>query len=92
MLVIALCMRGKPQSFLKLREQECHPSLNIAMSTFPNTLEPLLGPTVESILHELEDIHPPLNPTPDESMEKIMYRSGQRSVVEWIRTRINEDE
>ena len=61
------------------------------MSTYPNTLESILGPNLESILAELEEIHPPLNPTPDESMEQIMYRSGQRSVVEWIKDRINEE-
>ena len=60
------------------------------MSISRNILEPIIGPTVESILVELETIHPPLNPNPDESMEKIMYRSGQRSVVEWIRNRIEE--
>jgi hypothetical protein len=60
------------------------------MSTSRNILEPVIGPTLESVLFELEEIHPPLTPTPDESMEKIMYRSGQRSVVDWIRTRIEE--
>ncbi len=60
------------------------------MSTSRNILEPVIGPTLESVLLELEEIHPPLTPTPDESMEKIMYRSGQRSVVDWIRTRIEE--
>jgi len=60
------------------------------MSTSRNILEPVIGPTLESVLLELEEIHPPITPTPDESMEKIMYRSGQRSVVDWIRTRIEE--
>jgi len=60
------------------------------MSTSRNILEPVIGPTLESVLLELEEIHPPLTPNPDESMEKIMYRSGQRSVVDWIRTRIEE--
>ena len=60
------------------------------MSISPNILEPILGPTLEAILSELEEIHPPLNPTPDEKMEQIMYRSGQRSVVEWIKNRIEE--
>jgi len=60
------------------------------MSTSHNILEPVIGPTLESVLLELEEIHPPLTPTPDESMEKIMYRSGQRSVVDWIRTRMEE--
>tara|TARA_B100000287_G_scaffold75282_1_gene67170 strand:+ start:125 stop:310 length:186 start_codon:yes stop_codon:yes gene_type:complete len=60
------------------------------MSTSRNILEPVIGPTLESVLLELEEIHPPLTPTPDESMEKLMYRSGQRSVVDWIRNRIEE--
>ena len=60
------------------------------MSISPNTLEAILGPNLESILAELEEIHPPITPNPDETMEKIMYRSGQRSVVEWIKDRIEE--
>tara|TARA_Y100001973_G_C5201976_1_gene338547 strand:- start:3866 stop:4051 length:186 start_codon:yes stop_codon:yes gene_type:complete len=60
------------------------------MSTYPNTLESIIGPTIESVLNELEFIHPPLNPTPDDSMEQIMYRAGQRSVVEWIKNKLEE--
>ena len=37
-----------------------------------------------AMVQQLEEIFPPTNPTPDDTMEKIMYRSGQRSVVEWI--------
>ena len=61
------------------------------MSISPNTLEAILGPNLESILAELEEIHPPITPNPDETMEKIMYRSGQRSVVDWINNRIKQD-
>ena len=61
------------------------------MSISPNILEPILGPTLESILVELEEIHPPLNPNPDESMEKIMYRSGQQEVVQYIKSILNEE-
>ena len=61
------------------------------MSTYPNTLESILGPNLEQILTELEEIYPPTNPNPNEKMETIMYRSGQRSVVEWIKTRISEE-
>ena len=61
------------------------------MSTYPNTLESILGPNLEQILTELEEIYPPTNPNPNEKMESIMYRSGQRSVVEWIKTRISEE-
>ena len=42
------------------------------MSTYPNTLESILGPNIESILAELEEIHPPITPNPDETMEKII--------------------
>jgi len=61
------------------------------MSTYPNTLESILGPNLESILSELEEIYPPLTPNPEESIERIMYRSGQRSVVEWLKQRIGEE-
>ena len=61
------------------------------MSTYPNTLESILGPNLEQILTELEEIYPPTNPNPNEKMETIMYKSGQRSVVEWIKARISEE-
>ena len=61
------------------------------MSTYPNTLESILGPNLESILSELEEIYPQVTPSPEDSLETIMYRSGQRSVVDWIKTRINEE-
>ena len=32
----------------------------------------------------LNETFPPTQPIPEDTMEKIMYRSGQRSVVEWI--------
>ena len=61
------------------------------MSTYPNILESVIGPTLEQILAELEEIYPPNNPNPTEKMETIMYKAGQRSVVEWIKTRISEE-
>mgnify|MGYP001484595365 CR=1 FL=1 len=39
----------------------------------------------------LEENFPPITPTPDDSIEKIMYRSGQRSVVEWLINRIENN-
>jgi hypothetical protein len=85
-------MKVKLQSFPKLSQQECQPSLNIVMSISPNTLESILGPNLESILAELDEIYPPTNPTPNDNIETIMYRSGQRSVVEWIRERVSSEE
>jgi hypothetical protein len=61
------------------------------MSTYPNTLEPLLGPTPKSILLEMEDKFPPINPHPKEELSSIMYKAGQRSVVEWLRDKLEEE-
>ena len=53
--------------------------------------EPLLGPTPESLLLEMEDNFPPVNPHPKEEISTIMYKAGQRSVVEWLRNKLEED-
>ena len=56
--------------------------------TYPNTLEPLLGPTPESLLREMEERFPPVNPHPKEELASIMYKAGQRAVVEWYNERV----
>ena len=61
------------------------------MSTYPNMLEPLIGPTVESLLLEMEEKFPPVNPHPKEEIGTIMYKAGQRSVVEWYQERIDNE-
>ena len=53
------------------------------MSTSPNMLE-VFGMQSRGLIHALDESFPPTNPTPDDSMAKVMYRSGQRSVVEWV--------
>ena len=58
----------------------------------PTSLNTLNLLTVERLLDELEDLYPPINPTPDTPINQIMYRSGQASVVEWIRTRITQED
>jgi NADPH-dependent 7-cyano-7-deazaguanine reductase QueF len=58
------------------------------MSIYPNTLEPIFGPELRSIIEELDEFYPPVTPTPDWTERQIMYRSGQRSVVEWLIQRI----
>ena len=59
------------------------------MSTSLNMLE-TLGMEHHAMVKELEDHFPPLTPTPGDSIEQIMYRSGQRSVVEWLLDRIEQ--
>jgi hypothetical protein len=58
--------------------------------TFLNMLE-TQGLQLSSLITELEQNFPPLNPHPDDSHSQIMYRSGQRSVVEWINHKFTED-
>ena len=53
-------------------------------------LEPLLGPNPESLLIEMEEKFPPLTPHPKEELASIMYKSGQRSVIEWYKSRLDE--
>ena len=53
------------------------------MSISLNTLE-TYGMQSRGLVAQLEETFPPTNPNPDDSMEKIMYRSGQHSVVEWV--------
>ena len=84
-------MRGKLHSFLIHGQQGCQRSLSIAMSTYPNMLEPLIGPNAQAILQELEEKFPPVNPHPKEDIGAIMYKSGQRSVVEWIAKRLEDE-
>ena len=60
------------------------------MSTYLNTLE-LYGMETRAIISELEENFPPVTPSPEDTIEKIMYRSGQRSVVEWLLTRLEDN-
>jgi hypothetical protein len=56
------------------------------MSTSLPTLNLLetKGIQANALLAVLEENFPPTNPTPQQSMEQIMFQAGQRSVVEWV--------
>lgn len=41
-------------------------------------------PALERLVTELEAMYPPLTPTPKDDDRLIMFRAGQRSVVEYI--------
>ena len=51
-----------------------------------------IGLTVDAIVSELEQRFPLTNPSPDTSLSTIMYQAGQRSVVDWINSRIDNEE
>ena len=61
------------------------------MSISPNMLE-VFGMEARAVLTEMEDRFPPVTPSPEDSIEKIMYRSGQRSVVEWLVNRLEDND
>jgi len=42
---------------------------------------------LERLCEELEAMYPPINPTPKDDDRLIMFRSGQRSVVEYIKAK-----
>jgi hypothetical protein len=50
-----------------------------------------LGLTVEKLLADLEVTFPPSRPSPVDKIEDIMYRSGQRSVIEYIKQIIDDE-
>ena len=60
------------------------------IQTSRRTLEPILGPNPESLLLEMEEMFPPFTPHPSEELASIMYKSGQRAVVEWYKNRLEE--
>ena len=51
----------------------------------------VFGMEARAIMTEMDSTFPPLTPSPDDTIEKIMYRSGQRSVVEWLQTKLEEN-
>jgi len=59
------------------------------MSTYLNMHE-VVGAPDATLLKELEEFFPPVNPNPDDTLSKIMYKAGQRSVVEWITEKLSD--
>ncbi len=43
-----------------------------------------MGMQHKAMVQQLDETFPVINPSPNDSIESIMYRSGQRSVVEWL--------
>jgi hypothetical protein len=60
------------------------------MSISLNTLE-AYGMTVRTLLNQADESFPPTNPGPGDSMSTIMYRAGQRSVIDWLNKKLEEE-
>lgn len=50
------------------------------------------GSPMERLLDELDSLFPAFLPLPTNSMEEIMFRSGQRSVLEYIHDKLKADD
>ena len=59
------------------------------MSISLNMLE-ARGMELQAILSNLEETFPPVTPTPADPLALIMYRAGQRSVVEYIQSQMEK--
>ena len=44
--------------------------------------------SINKMIAELDELFPPFNASPTNSIQDIMYRSGQRSVVEFIKQKL----
>ena len=54
-----------------------------------NLLE-AFGMEARAVMKEMEETVPGINPSPDDDINKIMYRSCHRSVVEWLKNKLDE--
>ena len=43
---------------------------------------------LQALVDELDEMYPLLTPSPRDSDREIMYRAGQRSVVEYIKEKL----
>jgi|TARA_Y100001938_G_C8031716_1_gene401024 hypothetical protein len=46
--------------------------------------------SISKLLEELETSFPAITPSPKDSIAEIMFRSGERSVVEFIKNKFEE--
>ena len=47
-------------------------------------------PIINKIIADLEEVFPPANPKPTDTIAKVMYQAGQRSVVEYLLNKAGE--
>ena len=59
------------------------------MTISMNQLE-TYGLNAKQIIAEMDELFPPVNPTPKDSIETIMFRSGQRSIVAWLKQKLED--
>ena len=82
-------MKGKPQSFLRHSELVCQHFSNMQTPIYQSTLS-IHSERLEKLVEDLENKFPFQPVHPKEELPSIMYRSGQQSVVEYVKQILNE--
>ena len=54
-----------------------------------NMLE-TLGLQSSQVIRQLDETFPPVNPSPNDDIKVIMYKAGQRHVIEWIKQQMEQ--
>tara|TARA_R100000329_G_scaffold69820_1_gene61051 strand:- start:278 stop:451 length:174 start_codon:yes stop_codon:yes gene_type:complete len=55
-------------------------------------LEAIYGPRFDNyLLDELQEVFPPSDPIPTDTVSHIMYNAGQQSVIQWLIKRMEEE-
>ena len=90
MLATDLCTKAKHQSFLRPRQQGCLHFLNTVMSISLNTLK-LHNERLSELIKKLDDNFGWEPVHPKETIESIMYRAGQASVIDYIKSIEDEE-
>ena len=85
-----LCTKAKHQNFLRPRQLECLHFSNTRMSISLNTLK-LHNDRLQELIKKLDDNFGWEPVHPKESIESIMYRAGQASVIDYIKSIEDEE-
>ena len=83
-------MRAKPLSFLRPSELGCPPFLNMQTPISLNTLR-LHNDRLDELINRLDSNFGWKPVHPKEPIESIMYRAGQASVIDYIKTIMEEE-
>ena len=78
-------MRERLHNFLTPKLRVCQHSLNMQTQTYPSTLN-FHSEKLAKLVEDLEDRFPWQPVHPKEEITSIMYRAGQYSVVEYVKS------
>ena len=48
------------------------------------------GSPLASLIEELEAMYPRVDPQPSDDWARVLYRSGQHSVIQYLKTKLEE--